>query len=75
VTGRSAGIVLQPGATVDNQTYCPTSGVVFRVGQSSARRVVGGNTLYFCCEPCALYFSSNQARVMSQRGIKSEPAR
>ncbi len=67
--GRSAGTVLQPTAQIGQLTYCPVSGVVFRVEPSSPHRDVGGKPLYFCCEACADYFSAHADRVLALRGL------
>ena len=63
---------MQPGAQKDQETYCPVSGVVFRVGDRPGRgkREVRGKTLHFCCEACAEYFSKNQERVIALRNYK-----
>jgi len=50
-------------------TYCPVSGVVFRVKDSSPHREVGGKTVYFCCESCAAYFSDHAAQVTAARNL------
>jgi hypothetical protein len=72
VAGRSAGAVVQPGAKPDQTTYCPVSGVVFRVGDRPGRgmREVHGAKLHFCCEACAEYFSKHQELVIAQRKMK-----
>jgi YHS domain-containing protein len=44
------------------------SGVVFQVTASSPHREARGETLYFCCEACAAYFSENRDRVLGLRG-------
>jgi YHS domain-containing protein len=59
--------VEQPGARPGDETYCPVSGVVFRVTPESARRESGGATRWFCCEACAGYFEKNAARVSAAR--------
>jgi YHS domain-containing protein len=43
------------------------SGVVFAVKETSPRRDVAGQPLYFCCEACAAYFSQNPERVLALR--------
>jgi YHS domain-containing protein len=68
-TGPVEGVKAQPGAMLGQLTYCPVSGVVFEVQLTSARRDLGGRTLYFCCESCAQYFSQNQAEIMAMRGL------
>jgi YHS domain-containing protein len=66
-------VVTQPGARVDQRTYCPVSGVVFKVTAASPKREAGGQPFYFCCEACAAYFAANQDRVLALRGLA--PAR
>src|SRR6266508_3414047 len=51
--GRNAQAVAQPGALVGQYVYCPVSGAVFQVKDTSQRVNVKGNTLYLCCEGCA----------------------
>ena len=72
MVGRSADITVQPGAQLDQRTYCPVSGVVFRVTGASPRREVSGQSIYFCCEACANYFSQHRERVLALRGISLE---
>jgi YHS domain-containing protein len=62
--------VTQPGAEPGQLTYCPVSGVVFKVQAASARREVAGKPLYFCCETCAVYFSEHRARVLALRSVE-----
>ena len=64
--------MVQPGAKVEEQTYCPVSGVVFQVKEGSAHRAVGGKQVYFCCEKCAMYFDDHAAQVAAVRGF-SQP--
>ncbi len=59
--------MVQPGAQPDQRTYCPVSGVVFKVLPNSPSRVIAGKSVYFCCDGCANYFSENRARVISRR--------
>ena len=60
-------MVPQPEAKPGQRTYCPVSGVVFRVQPASPRRQVGARSLYFCCEGCAGYFAEHADRVVAQR--------
>ena len=69
VAGPTEGVLVQPGAVIGQRVYCLISGVVFEVKPTSVQRVVGGKTLYFCCEACAQYFTANQARILALRGI------
>lgn len=68
-TEDSAKVAMQPGAQVDRLTYCPVSGVVFRVRKSSPNRAFGATPLHFCCETCAAYFSQNAERIAAARGL------
>lgn len=67
--GRSADAVAQPGARVGQTVYCPVSGAVFQVKDSSPRADVGGKTIYLCCEACARYFAQNRDRILALRGL------
>ncbi len=67
--GRNPQAVVQPGAKVGDLTYCPVSGAVFRIKESSQRVDVHGKTLYLCCEACARYFAQSQERVLALRGL------
>lgn len=67
--GRSALAVAQPGARPSQYVYCPVSGAVFRIKDSSQRADVNGNTLYLCCEGCARYFAQHQDQVLALRGL------
>jgi YHS domain-containing protein len=62
-------VKVQPGVSVGDRTYCPVSGVVFEVKESSAHRDVGGKPVYFCCEKCATYFSEHQDHVVAVRSL------
>jgi len=68
MVGGSADAVVQPGAHQGQLTYCPVSGVMFRVQPTSAHRDMDGTPLYFCCESCANYFSAHRERVIAARG-------
>jgi copper chaperone len=65
--GRDARAVAQPGARVGEVVYCPVSGAVFVVKDSSPRAEVDGKTLYVCCDGCARFFAQNRARVLALR--------
>ncbi len=67
--GRNPQAVVQPGAKIGDLTYCPVSGAVFRIKESSQRVDVHGKTLYLCCEGCARYIAQNQERVLALRGL------
>lgn len=67
--GRDARAVVQPGAKVGQYVYCPVSGAVFQVKDSSVRADLGGRPFYVCCEGCARYFAQNRERVLALRGL------
>lgn len=67
--GHNKQAVAQPGARPGQIVYCPVSGAVFTVSDSSKRAAVNGKTLYVCCEGCARYFEANRARVLALRGL------
>jgi hypothetical protein len=62
---------MQPGAQVGARTYCPVSGVEFEVKPNGAHREVAGQTLHFCCESCAVFFSEHRDRVLAARGMEA----
>lgn len=60
--------MVQPGAQLGKEAYCPVSGVVFPPNAGSAKvELGGGKTLYFCCEGCATYFKEHRAEVVALR--------
>jgi copper chaperone CopZ len=67
--GRSSQAVAQPGAQPGQHVYCPVSGAVFQVKDSSPRADVGGKTVYLCCEACARYFAQHRDRVLALRRL------
>jgi copper chaperone len=69
IRGRSAKAVRQPGAQLGQYVYCPVSGAVFRIKDSSQRVDVNGKTLYLCCEGCARYFAQHRNSVLALRGL------
>lgn len=69
VRGRNAQAVAQPGAAPAQYVYCPVSGAVFRVKDSSPQADVHGKNLYLCCDSCARYFVQNHERVLALRGL------
>lgn len=69
--GRNPQAVVQPGAKPGQTVYCPVSGAVFEVKESSPRADLNGEPLYFCCEGCARYFAQNRDRVLGLRGLAS----
>jgi copper chaperone len=70
-TPNAKGIVLQPGAAVGQKVYCPVSGVVLAVKESTLKVEIDGKPVYVCCEGCARYLAANQERVLALRGIHS----
>ena len=59
----------QPGVAPGDATYCPVSGAVFRITDKTQKRESHGNTLYFCCEACAVFFTQHEAEVLAKRGL------
>jgi hypothetical protein len=55
--------------SLGERTYCPVSGVVFEVKETSPVRSVSGRPVYFCCEKCAMYFSEHGEQVSGARGL------
>jgi YHS domain-containing protein len=70
VIGGSADAVQQPTAKLGQKTYCPVSGVVFRLSDASIQRKVNGKPVYFCCEGCAGYFDAHRERVLKARRLR-----
>jgi hypothetical protein len=62
--------VMQPGASVGDETYCPVSGAFFRVEVSHPHRDADGRRFYFCCDGCASYFDAHTHEVLAARGIE-----
>ena len=69
--GRDPRAIVQPGAKPGQCTYCPVSGAVFLIKDSSPRAEVNGKPIYLCCEACARYFAENRDRVLAQRGLSA----
>ncbi len=69
--GRNPQAVAQPGAKVGQTVYCPVSGAVFQVRESSRRVDLDGKRLYLCCEACARYFAAHRDSVVALRGFRS----
>ena len=67
--GRNAQAVTQPGAQPGQYVYCPVSGAVFQIKDSSQRADVKGKTGYLCCEGCARYFAQHRDHVLALRGL------
>jgi copper chaperone len=68
-TPNAKGIVPQPGAAVGQKVYCPVSGVVLAIKESTLSVAIEGKPVYVCCEGCARYLAANRERVLSLRGI------
>lgn len=51
------------------KTYCPISGVVFEVKETSVGLDLNGRPLVFCCGACAKYFAENTEKVARARGL------
>jgi copper chaperone len=64
-----ARVSSQPGAIPGQEIYCPVSGVVLKINESTPRSDVNGKTFYVCCEGCLRYFQANRDRVLALRGI------
>ncbi len=62
--------VLQPGAAPGQRTYCPVSGAVFTVAESTPHRLVDGKPYYFCCSGCMTYFEAHEPEVLLARGVR-----
>ena len=65
---------MQPGAQQGQLTYCPVSGVTFKVQPASAKRELDGKTIYFCCESCANYFTEHREHVVAARKLSGPSA-
>jgi YHS domain-containing protein len=61
----------QPGAKMGERTYCPVSGVAFKLTDASIHRDYDGKPVYFCCEGCAGYFDVNREKVAKLRGLNA----
>ena len=68
-TPNAKGIVPQPGAAVGQKVYCPVSGVVLPIKESTLSVEIEGKPVYVCCEGCARYLAANRERVLALRGI------
>ena len=68
-TPNAKGIVPQPGAAVGRKVYCPVSGVVLAIKDSTLAEEIEGKPVYVCCEGCKRYLAANRERVLALRGI------
>jgi hypothetical protein len=67
--GPSSDVMVQPGASIGERTYCPVSGAVFEVAADHPHVDVDGARLFFCCAACAQYFQAHRDQVLRARGI------
>ncbi|MBI5513275.1 MAG: hypothetical protein HY909_05870 [Deltaproteobacteria bacterium] len=63
----AAGVVAQPGARAGQRVYCPVSGVVLEVSPQTVHRDRPDGRWFFCCEPCAAYFTGHEQEVRALR--------
>jgi copper chaperone len=66
----NATVSAQPGAAPGHDVYCPVSGVVLRIKESTLSAEVDGKPVYVCCEGCLRHFKAHQDRVLALRGMK-----
>lgn len=66
----NARVRAQPGAAPGQDVYCPVSGVVLRIKESTPKAEMDGKPVYVCCEGCLRYFKANRDRVLALRGMK-----
>ena len=59
----------QPGAEVGQDVYCPVSGVVLRIKESTLHADLNGKPLHVCCEGCLRYLQANREKVLALRGL------
>lgn len=67
----NARVSAQPGAAPGQDVYCPVSGVVLRITESTLKAEVDGKPVYVCCEGCLRHFKANRDRVLALRGMKA----
>jgi hypothetical protein len=53
--------------------YCPVSGVLFAVTETSAKIDTEVGPIYACCGGCAEYFANNRDRVIATRNLDLSP--
>jgi hypothetical protein len=61
---KAADLVAQPGAIAGRLTQCPVSGVVFAVGPSRPRVLLGADEYVTCCDRCAQKLRQNPRRYL-----------
>lgn len=66
----NAHVTSQPGAAQGDEVYCPVSGVVLRIKDSTPRADLNGKTVYVCCDGCLRYFQAHRDRVLALRGAR-----
>jgi len=59
----------QPGSAPGQDVYCPVSGVVLRIKDSTLHADLDGKPLYVCCEGCRRYLQANREKVLALRGL------
>ena len=67
----NARVSAQPGAAPGQDVYCPVSGVVLRITESTLKAEVDGKAVYVCCEGCLRHFKANRDRVLALRGMRA----
>jgi copper chaperone len=67
----NARVSAQPGAGLGDDVYCPVSGVVLRIKESTLKADLDGKPVYVCCEGCLRHFKANRERVLALRGMKA----
>ena len=65
----NATVAPQPGAVLGQDVYCPVSGVVLRVKETTLRADLNGKPLHVCCEGCLRYLQANREKVLALRGL------
>jgi copper chaperone CopZ len=67
----NARVSAQPGAQPGQDVYCPVSGVVLRIKETTPSAEVRGRPVYVCCEGCLRHFNANRDRVLALRGMRA----
>ena len=65
----NARVSAQPGAAPGQDVYCPVSGVVLQIKESTLKTELDGKPVYVCCEECLRHFTANRDRVLALRGM------
>lgn len=66
----NARVSSQPGAAPGDEVYCPVSGVVLRIKDSTPKAELNSKIVYACCDGCLRYFQAHRDRVLALRGAK-----